>query len=97
VVVVARARRFVLKAVLQLELGVRGETVSNRSIDASQILTPAEAALSAIIDRSKDLLVPAHRTEKLGCEFIFRFKIIGERVRVTDPRNFKTRFVDFGS
>ena len=29
-----RASRFVLKAVLQLELGVRGETVSNRGIDA---------------------------------------------------------------
>src|SRR5258707_11113606 len=89
------ASGFVLKAVLQLELGVRGETVSNCSVDAPQILTPAQTTLSSVVDGSKDLLVPAHRTEKLGCEFIFRFKIIGERVRVTDPRNFKTRFVNF--
>ena len=91
-----RASRFVLKAVLQLELGVGGETVSNRSVDAPKILTPADAALSSIVDGSKDLLIPAQRTEKLRRKFIFRLKIIGERVRVTDPRNFKTRFVNFG-
>src|SRR5437773_8687390 len=95
VVVVARAGRFVLKAVLSLELGVRGETVSNRSVDAPQILTPAEAALSPILDGSKNLLIPAQRTEKLGREFIFGFKIICERVRVADPRHLEARFVKF--
>src|SRR4029077_9172947 len=64
-------------------------------IDASQILTPAEAGFSPIVDGSKDLLIPAQRTEKLRRKFIFRLKIIGERVRVTDPRNFETRFVNF--
>ena len=95
VVVVTWAGRFMLKAVLQLELGVRGETVSNRSVDAGKILAPAKIAPSPIVDGSKDLLVPAQRTEKLRREFIFRLKIIGERVRVTDPRNFETRFVNF--
>src|SRR2546421_9912638 len=83
VVVVARTCRFVLKAVLNLELGVRGETISNRGVDAPEILTPAEAVSSPIVDGSKQLLVPAQRTEKLRREFIFGFKIIGERVRVT--------------
>src|SRR4029077_4685071 len=90
-----RASRFVLKAVLQLELGVRSETVSNDGVDAPKILTPAEAAVSPIGDRGKHLLVPTQRAEKLRCKFIFSFKIIGEGVCVTDPRNFKTRFVNF--
>ena len=94
-VVVTRASRFVLKAILQLELGVRSETVSNRSIDAPKILTPTEAAFSPIVDGSKELLIPAQRAEKLRRKFIFGFKIIGERVRVTDARDFETRFVNF--
>ena len=90
-----RASRFVLIAVLQLELGVRSETVSNDGVDAPKILTPAEAAVSPSGDRVKHLLVPTQRAEKLRCEFIFGFKIISERVCVTDPRDFKTRFVNF--
>src|SRR4029077_8147937 len=68
---------------------------SNRSVDPPQILTPAQTTLSSVVDGSKNLLVPAQRAEKLRCKFIFSFKIIGERVCVTDPRNFKTRFVNF--
>src|SRR5438552_4985670 len=94
-VVVTQAGCFVLKAVLHLKLGVRGEAVSNRSVDPPQILAPAQTTLSSVVDGSKNLLVPAQRAEKLRCKFIFSFKIIGERVCVTDPRNFKTRFVNF--
>ena len=64
-VVVTRAGCFVLKAVLHLKLGVRGEAVSNRSVDPPQILAPAQTALSSVVDGSKNLLIPAQRAEKL--------------------------------
>src|SRR5207237_4695451 len=95
VIIVSRAGCFVLKTILQFQLSMRRETVTSCDIDAAQILTPANIASCTIADGPKELLVPAERTKELRREFIFRLKIIGERVSIAYTGNLETRFINF--
>ena len=58
-------------------------------------MPPADRFSAADIDLTEELLVPAERAEKLRSEFVLRFQVIRERVRVTDARNLKTGLVNF--
>src|SRR6266404_5051645 len=71
------------------------ETVASCNVDAAQILTPADATSCAIADGPEELLVPAERAEQLGRKLIFRFEIVGERVRIADTWHLKTRLIKF--
>ena len=62
-IVVAWAGRFLLKAILQLELCVRCKTVAARDVDPPEILTPPHALPSADFDLVKELLIPTERAE----------------------------------
>src|SRR5437870_6494250 len=72
---------------------MRSKTVAGRNIEPSEILTPAKFSPSSSIDAVEELLVPTESAEELRSEFIFCFKIICERVRVTDPRHLEARFI----
>src|SRR6266550_8727264 len=94
-VFVARPGGLLLKTVLELQLGMRRESIARREIDPPKVLTPANTASRAVIDFAEELLIPAQRAEDLRREFVFRLKIVSECIRVAHTRNFETRFVEF--
>jgi len=59
-----------------------------------KILTPAEAAFSPIVDGSKDLLIPASAPKSCGVN-LYSPQNNRRAGLLTNPRNFKTRFVKF--
>src|SRR5437588_6794325 len=84
-----------LKAILNLQLSVRREAISGCNIRAPDVMPPRNASSIAIWHVGEKLLVPANGAEKLRRKFIFPLEIPRERVRISDTRNFETRFVEF--
>src|SRR5262249_34441873 len=87
---------FMLKAVLQFQLRVRGETIRRGDVDSIEVWTPVLVTADAIIDFAEELLVPANRAKKLRHKFVFVLDIIRESVRISDIWHFKTRFIKLG-
>src|SRR5437762_5037960 len=83
---IAQAILFVLEAVLQLELSMRGKAIARRYVRAPEITAPRRGAAVTIGHVAKELLVPAHGAEELRGEFVFRFDVIGERIRIRETR-----------
>src|SRR5437762_4833264 len=74
---------------------MRSETITRREIGAPKIVTPRRGAAKTVGYVTKKLLVPADRAKKLRCEFVFRLEVIGERIGIAEPGNFKTRLEKF--
>src|SRR5258707_14765511 len=66
------------------------EAVAERGVDAPDIAIPRCFAASAVIYVRKELLVPTNGGKKLGCDFVFRFEIVRERVGVADIWDLKS-------
>ena len=56
-VFVARPGGLLLKTVLQLQLGMRRESIARREIDPPKVLTPANTASRTVIDFGEELLI----------------------------------------
>jgi len=95
VIVVVRTGGFPLKAILQLQLGMRCKTVACCRVDPPEILAPANLPTRAVGDVAEELLIPTERAEELRREFVFRLKIVSECIRVAHPRDFELRLVKF--
>src|ERR1044072_8208146 len=85
----------VSETVLHFALQIIGKTITDRGIDAPSTVAPSNA-LFFIPHCPENLLVPAHRAEKLRSEFIFGLEIIREGVCVPDSRYFESCFEEFG-
>src|SRR5260221_4769229 len=93
---IARRRGFVLKAVLELELCVSGETVGQCTVDPPHVIAPGRATSFAIADRGEELLVPSQCTKELGSELVFCLEVISECIGVANARDFEAGFIEFG-
>src|SRR5437016_117197 len=67
---IARPIFFVLKAILNLQLRVRRETIASRDIRAPHVVPPRSASSVSIWHVAEKLLVPANGAEKLRRKFI---------------------------
>ena len=92
---IARPIFFVLKAILNLQLCVRCETIAGCDIRAPHVVPPRSASSVSIWHVAEKLLVPANGAEKLRRKFIFPLEIPRKGVRVADAWDFETRFVEF--
>src|ERR1700719_2157408 len=92
---VARAIHFVLKAILQLKLRMRGETIAGGDVRAPEVVSPRRGPAIAVRDVAEELLVPARGGEKLRREFVFRLEVISERVGIGESGNFEARLEEF--
>ncbi len=82
-------------AVLQLELGVRGEAVAQRGINPPDIMAVGDGLARRIAPGREQFLIPAQRAEKLRRDFVFRLQIIGEDVGVAETRDFEASLKRF--
>src|ERR1700704_4745261 len=72
---------------------MRCKTITGCDIDPPEVLAPPHLCSSTNVDLVEKLLVPAECAEKLGSEFVLRFQVVSERIRITNTRNFETRFI----
>src|ERR1700730_7867914 len=63
--VVGDAAGFLLKAILQFKLRVRGKTIAGGQIEADEVRTPMFRTVLTGVNRVKDLLIPAQCSEQL--------------------------------
>jgi hypothetical protein len=91
VIVVAWTGGFLLKAILQFQLGIRCKTVAGCDVNPTQILAPAGVITFAVGDIAEELLVPTERAKELRGEFIFCFKIVSKCIRIANAGNFEAR------
>jgi len=92
---IAQSIRFVLEAVLQLELSVGGEPVAGGDVRAPEIVSPRRGAAGTVRHVAEELLVPAHGAEELRREFVFRLQVIGECIGIGETWNLKARLEKF--
>ncbi len=85
----------VLKTVLQLQLCVGSEAITERGINSPKIVAKCEVIPIPIRHRAKELLIPAQGAEELQPELVFAFEIVDNGIGVTDARNLKPDLVDF--
>src|SRR5881398_449310 len=93
-IIVSWAGSFVLKIILQFQLGVLGEAISYGDVDPTEVFTPANVMAVAIIDGPEELLIPAKCAEELRRKFVFGFDIIRKCICVAHTRYFKARFIE---
>src|SRR3982074_3029193 len=82
------------EAVLDFGLQIIGEAITDRGVDAPNVVAPLRALIS-VTHIAEDLLVPTQRAKNLGREFVFRLQIVSERVGIADSRHFESRFGKF--
>ena len=86
-------RVLVAETVLHFGLQEIGEPVAECSVNAPNIIAPGTITRANV---AVELFVPSQRAEELRGDFVFRFDVIRERIGVTDGRNLKARFENFG-
>jgi hypothetical protein len=81
------------EAVLHFPLQVIREAIAESGVDPPDIVAPLRAVI-LIADRAEELLVRAPRTEELWSDFVFRLKVVGKSVGISDPVHLEARFVE---
>src|ERR1041385_2118946 len=92
---VPRGPAFVLEAVLQLQLRVRGEAITHSGVDLPDIVSPWGFAAITVRNGAKELLIPAECAKELWSNFIFSLEIISKGIGIPDARHFKANLVKF--
>src|SRR5215475_6725813 len=63
------------------------KAIAEHGIDAPDITVPGGSTAGTIVDISKELLIPANCSKKIGRDFVFCFQVIHERVGVANVRH----------